>query len=441
MQTTEKMKHVVRGGLALLLTVGFVVILTFSHGVRAQSRSVEPDLTVHEWGTFTSIAGNEGTAVEWTPLSGIWPAEPLDQRADAKNVKLASPLGTSELPSFVEHFGYAGFKAGLRGTIRMETPVLYFYSPRDLTVSVNVAFSKGLITEWYPHASNVSKPGGFSPASLYKQDGNGTIAWNSVHLEPGQNASFPTEPGGHHYYAARETSAIPVRVASPAGDQHEKFLFYRGVSAGPAPISAKMTADGRMLVGNLGKEEIPAVILFERRGEKMGYRISNNLRSQVTLDQPELNANIDSLYGDLEEMLAAQGLYRDEAHAMVQTWRSSWFEEGSRLFYIVPTSYVNSVLPLTINPAAATTVRVFVGRMELVTPATERAVEAALAAHDQATIEKYSRFLEPILHIIGQKNPAKAKKLADLLNGPCACEENKPCDAQVAQVNNGQRKP
>jgi len=27
-------------------------------------------LIVHEWGTFTSIAGADGTAVEWLPLAG-----------------------------------------------------------------------------------------------------------------------------------------------------------------------------------------------------------------------------------------------------------------------------------------------------------------------------------------------------------------------------------
>jgi hypothetical protein len=47
------------------------------------------------------------------------------------------------------------FKCGLGGTVRMETPVLYFYSPRETTVSVKVSFAKGTITEWYPHASAV----------------------------------------------------------------------------------------------------------------------------------------------------------------------------------------------------------------------------------------------------------------------------------------------
>src|SRR5205809_6439023 len=29
-----------------------------------------PNVTVHEWGTFTSVAGMDGEAVEWLPLEG-----------------------------------------------------------------------------------------------------------------------------------------------------------------------------------------------------------------------------------------------------------------------------------------------------------------------------------------------------------------------------------
>jgi len=424
--TREIVQRIVRALVILALVLSLAVIA--SHGVKAQSRTVEPDLTVHEWGTFTSIAGAEGQAVEWQTLSGPVPEPKAVSSEKAQLVKLSPSAVTSSLPSFVEHFGFGGFKLGLRGTIRMETPVLYFYSPRDLTISVNVAFAKGLITEWYPHASHVSALSSFSNASLYKKHGDGTIAWDSVHVEPGGATDFPRERGEHHYYAARETSAVPVRVESPAGEQHEKFLFYRGVSAAQVPISARVTGDGRLLVRSLGKEAIPSVILFERRGEKMGYRTSTGLQKEVSLDPPELNATVGSLYRDLEAILVEQGLYRDEAHAMLQTWSNSWFEEGSRLFYIVPTAYVDAVLPLTINPAPAKTVRVFVGRMELVTPATAQAVETALAAHDQAALQKYYRFLDAILKVIAEREPAKAKRLTDLTNTPCPCEENKPCE-------------
>src|SRR5262249_12064767 len=69
-------------------------------------------LTVHEWGTFTSIAGSDGGALEWRPLAG-----------------------PQDLPTFVHQIthGFDGLrnipeKAAIAGKVRMETPVLYFYT-------------------------------------------------------------------------------------------------------------------------------------------------------------------------------------------------------------------------------------------------------------------------------------------------------------------------
>jgi hypothetical protein len=352
-------------------------------------------LTVHEWGTFTSIAGQDGQAVEWSSLTG-----------------------STDLPGFVEHFRDSGFKLGLRGTVRMETPVLYFYDSREENISVKVSFSKGVITEWYPHASRVEPTANLFDVSLYQAHADGSIAWDTVTVAPSLRAEFPREERESHYYAARMTSATPLRVMTPTGEQEEKFLFYRGVSTFQVPISAKLTADGKVQIENGGEEEIPNTVLFERRGDKVGYRIGGAVAREAVLEPPELNATAENLGRDLEGILVSQGLYQDEAHAMIETWRGSWFEEGSRLIYIVPANFVNGILPLSISPAPAQTARVFIGRLELVTPTTEKAVEEAFAAHDQTTLEKYGRFLEPILQTLIAKegNPSRAGKLREYLN-------------------------
>ena len=350
----------------------------------------KPDLTVHEWGTFTSIADRNGQAVKWYPASA-----------------------PSDLPNFVEHFRTADFKSRLQGTVRMETPVLYFYSPTEITMSVKVEFSKGVITEWYPHASHVEpNPQKVLPdTALFDDRTDGSIEWNAVTLTPGLAASFPSDKSAANYYAARETSAAPLMVRTHRGTQQEKFLFYRGVSVFPVPLSAQAMADGKVLIKNPGQDEVPGVILFERRGDRLGYRMGGALRDEVTLDPPELNSTVENLSHDLEGVLTAQGLYGDEARAMIETWKRSWFEEGSRVIYIVPANFVNAVLPLAINPVPAQTVRVIVGRMEVVTPATERAVESALALHDRATIERYGRFLEPILEQMKAAHPSRGEEL------------------------------
>jgi hypothetical protein len=383
----------------------------------AQTPSSDPALTAHEWGTFTSIAGKDGQAADWLPLTG-----------------------STDLPAFVEHFQTPNFKGGVRGTVRMETPVLYFYANHTTTLSVHVSFSQGLITEWYPHANRVEPVGLQTQARMvaYYNDWNrrqkqpdSSISWDSITLEPGSSSTLLREDSTNHYYAARQTSSTPLRIRTQAGDQVEKFLFYRGVASFSVPVSVKLASDGKILPQNLSAHEIPAMLLFERRGDKLGFRVAD-ASAPATLDPPELNSNMDSLKHAVEDMLIAQGLYQDEAQAMFETWRDSWFEEGSRLLYIVPRQFVDSVLPLSINPAPAQIVRVFVGRLELVTPATQRAVEQALAAHDETTLTRYGRFLVPILEnmIANEKNSAKKAHLLEYLNEA----EN----AQVAQNTQNQ---
>src|SRR5207253_8628523 len=247
---------------------------------------------------------------------------------------------------------------------------------------------------------------------------DGSISWNSVTISPNRREKFPSENSDNHYYAARMTSSTPLRVQTPTGEKQEKFLFYRGVSTFSVPLSATLTPASKLHVENHGQEEIPNIILFERRGERVGYRIGGGLQKDAILDPPELTGTIGDLGRELEGMLVAQGLYQDEAHAMVETWRGSWFEEGSRLLYIVPRTFVDGVLPLSIHPAPAQTVRVFVGRLEIVTPATEKAVEGALVTHDSATLEKYGRFLEPILRTMLGKDShcPRVAKLNGYLN-------------------------
>jgi hypothetical protein len=362
-------------------------LLVFSlPGWTADERQTAPDLTVHEWGTFTAIAGKDGRAVEWLPLG------------------LPRFPSSADLPKFVEHIDGVNFKLGLRGTIRMETPVLYFYSPRDVTVSAKVSFSKGLITEWYPRADRVQPDGAVPNTNLSQLSADGSITWSHVTVSPNLAGEFPSDVQPNRYYAARETASSPLRVLTSTGEQQEKFLFYRGVSASPLPLSAKLSSDGKLAVKSLSGDQIPNAILFERRGGRVGYCLTGALTDETTMDPPVLTGSIDSLRGDLEEILVGQGLYRDEAHAMVETWKDSWFEEGSRLIYIVPREFIDNVLPLTIDPAPGQIVRVFVGRLEIVTPATARAVKTAAAHNDQETLTKYGRFLEPILQTIKQEH-------------------------------------
>jgi hypothetical protein len=382
-------------GAALFAAIAILLACSLSLRHALAKQAPQNDLTVHEWGTFTSVADTNGMAMDWFPLTG-----------------------STDLPRFVEHFSGAQFKGGLRGTVRMETPVLYFYALRQENVSVNVSFSRGLITEWYPHSNSVNPA--FDPRrySLGDQKSPGAISWESVHIDPQGSLDFPVDNSKSHYYAARQTASATVELTTASGREREKFLFYRGVSTFLPPVTATLAPDNTVQVQNHFPDPIPSAILFERRGVQLGYRDLGPLRNQASLAPPTLDGTLDSLFSGLEATLVSQGLFPDEAHAMLETWKDSWFEEGSRILYIVPGGFVNSVLPLNIQPVPSSTTRVFVGRVELVTPATEDAVAAAFATGDQSTLAKYSRFLDPILRTMIKQSadPMRQQQLLQNLN-------------------------
>jgi len=338
-------------------------------------------LVAHEWGTFTSVAGEDGDPVSWFPLAGA-----------------------SDLPCFVNRLGGRNIKLA-PGTVRMETPVLYFYASRPTMVSVHVDFPQGIVTEWYPNAThvgpyqaNLNSPSRFGTA-------NGSIEWNSVEVRPGDHLVLPIEKSASHYYAARKTDSAPIRI----GKEQEKLIFYRGMGDFAVPVRPRMTSAGKMEIRNGGSEPIPLAIVFENRRGKVGYRVARSVREAVTLDLPELAGNVDRLRQEIEVDLIAVGLYPKEAHAMVETWRDSWFEEGARVFYFVPRSMVDAVLPLTITPAPQQIERVFVGRVEVLSPTVELDIATALATGEVAVLEKYGRFLNPYLSQMTAKQGELAK--------------------------------
>ena len=70
--------------------------------------------------------------------------------------------------------------------------------------------------------------------------------------------------------------------------------------------------------------------------------------------------------------LVEAGLFGDEARALLDTWRHSYFDSpGLRLFFLVPQEWTDRILPLEISVQTETT-RVMVGRIELVTPELRR---------------------------------------------------------------------
>lgn len=67
----------------------------------------------------------------------------------------------------------------------------------------------------------------------------------------------------------------------------------------------------------------------------------------------------------MKKALTGAGLFDDEAEAMLETWRDSYFgAPGLRVLYLVPNQWTSYFLPLRISAPNELT-RVLVGRIDL----------------------------------------------------------------------------
>jgi hypothetical protein len=356
--------------LILALSLAAAAALSAARGLQAQPA----DYVVHEWGTFTTVSGSDGGR-----LAG------LEREEEA-------------LPAFVRaHDGICppeGCGKGLARplanvTVKLETPVLYFYSPEAMRATVSVGFRGGSISQWYPE-----RAGGETPPEL-RFDQTGLVADGAIDFARGYDGAIRWDvdvlaPGDYSPAAVLDGDETPTwiyprltdsNVVDAGGDRAEKYLFYRGLGRFDLPVAFSMPDDGTLRIQNRGTERLPFLLVYhnpdESGADQPGFLTVDGLdggaAADVSLRELERPPQWRiALFDRLVEALEAAGLYRKEADAMVQTWWRSYFRApGLRVFWIVPRAFTDQVLPIRLDPVPEALVRVMVGRSEVLTPAFE----------------------------------------------------------------------
>ena len=335
---------------------------------------------LHEWGTFTTVIGSDGTHLdgvhrEDAPLPDFVYALDKPPKLAPKVRRMTKGLDYSRTFAHVN--------------VRLETPVIYFYTGETFAAQVDVGFKGGSIGQWYPQRSAGEKR---HPRRLldFAKHRDGSVRWN-VQVEPaGQNAAARVFRSGElpcWLYPRYPDSAL---VTNEEGET-EKYLFYRGLGRMKLPVV--LTASDRELhATNIGKDEVARWLVFQlNHAQQARWWSPDALRpatgskkDSVTLDldaQPFRSDWKRELYAEGQKMLMDAGLYRAEADAMLQTWWSGYFETpGLRVFWVVPRSQVDAILPLQVSPAPSELERVIVGRSEILTPSFEKRLIADFAA-------------------------------------------------------------
>jgi len=364
----------------LHVALGLVLATAFLGGGRPAAAS-DP-LVVHEWGTFTSLQDEQGQE-----LSGInTDDEPVPQFVHNLSPFLLSRPVLSSL-----HWQYRQKGAPRlhpRITMRLETPVLYFYPPKSWKegqqVDVSVRFRGGWLTEFYPKAQ-AQAPGLDKGAFDFSELPPGTsssLAWND--LQVGTQGVGP-ETAEHVWLAPRKVAAANVTTPD---NESERYLFYRGVGNLRAPLKAKLdrkagkvslSANFNEVLSGHAPAQIPLLWLVQVKQDGTcafrtldGFKVSADQSAKLAETsyrfepgdfRPENRGKLETA---MHAALVADGLYPDEATALLTTWQKSYFvSPGLRLFYMVPRVWTDHYLPLTVSTQSQID-RVMIGRLELI---------------------------------------------------------------------------
>src|SRR5436190_9156436 len=383
------------------------------------------EFVAHEWGTFTSVQGADVNQIQWNPLI----------RTDLPDF-VYSTDGRSGLPGgrlLIEGKGV------MTTFVRMETPVIYFYSDKERTVDVRVDYPLGRITEWYPQATRLGPYATTNKAEL-PEASRSSIEWKGVKILPRSTKEIAADKlirgkadkGESHYYTARETDANFLRMESPyarTGVEHERDLFYRGVGFSQAPLTVKLgSGENDLRISTRTVEPMKDLFVLTIRKSMARYQrvesVNRDDERAVKLDSKQFAPLSDVRSDIMREMAAAltkQGLYAKEAQAMVNTWKEQWFEEeGTRVLYLLPRYWTDQTLPLEISPRPNNIARVMVGRAEVIMPAIERELSRQVTIYNQGDADVkiqalnevralgLGRFLEPATRKMLGKSTDKA---------------------------------
>jgi len=388
------------------------------------SSNAKDQFVAHEWGTFTSVQSADGIQIEWNPLIKTDLPEFVYSRNVAQGgfggrYPVFNPFGKDAMPSFV----------------RMETPVIYFYSDKERTANVRVHFPMGRITEWYPQATRLG-PYATTNKAEAKEANRSLIEWTGVKILSRDTKETSAdklirgnnEKGENHYYAARETDANFLRVSSPhasSGVEYERDLFYRGVGFLKAPLTLTLQGNENDLQLSAMAESFTDLFVLTIRNGMARYqyvdRVTPRDSRAVKLDAKAfapLSEVREKIMREMAAALVTQGLYEKEAQAMVNTWKDQWFdEEGTRVLYLLSRDWTDKTLPLEIAPRPNDIARVMVGRAELIVPSVERALsqqvtiysegddDVKLQAINEVRALGLGRFIEPATRKMLGKNP------------------------------------
>ena len=254
-----------------LTPIAILLALSTLAAAHAPANASGP-LVVHEWGTFTSVAGQDGRAVDWLPLSG-----------------------PPDLPCFVDRFRlqHQGQPAG-QGPHGNARAVLLraprHHGEREGPVSAG-------------HRDRMV-PAGRRHAGERRRHEHPSAGFREQH--------FMGRCEGHAWRAGGFSGAMAAAATITwlAGPMPRRFSRGRrrksSCSIEASAISSRRSrrpfgADGSVVVRNPSGEAVGDIVLFENRGGTMAYDVRHVATGQFKFDPPAPRRGVRGAAGRARE--------------------------------------------------------------------------------------------------------------------------------------------
>jgi len=242
-----------------------------------------------------------------------------------------------------------------------DKPVIWFYGPDGMKVSVKVTADRGFATACFPAAEVLTRrfshiDGTAMMASLLTESAG--FRWRGT-LTREPTGGVPEVPKDHWWRTARSAGGLYFNVKGVS----ERFLFYEASAFQAPTVSAEVTVDA-IAIRNAHDAPSGQVIVLVNTADKHYMRVWETVGpgAAVKLARGEVMkefSSADRVLVACAEQWKSFGMTAPEADAIDAVWREDLLKpQRFLLISRMPPKLYDAMFPLTVTPPPVELVRV-----------------------------------------------------------------------------------
>lgn len=304
----------------------------------------EVPFEVHEWGVWVR------DTVRVRSLDEKNPEKPDEY--PSKGLLAAPTALLSGLPEFVLSHD-KNYKSRTEVPQVWRKPVIHFYGRDALEVQIKVLTPQGRPMVYWPkpdliesyHRTLVDKRR--MGATTYDAVG---MIWKGK-LSATVPANLPESPAKHWWNTVRSVPGAYLNTENGC----ERFVFYEATALQEPTVTARVEKDA-IVIRNSYDKPSGQVLLILNDGKELRWKVVIEIppKGEVSVTRKDLLAPCQpgaSLFDDSERQWLSFGLTKEEAHAIVETWKE---DLGTRYGFLLishmPADLYDKMFPLTVTP-------------------------------------------------------------------------------------------